>query len=493
MEKYRDLFDHTMVPEGSVIKNKKYNWIPADKFLTSERIDLIPKLIYIDSIVNNKGKEYAEYLYKEHLACFSHGKFYEPGNNEKNSFEMFKRSFKATYLSLSNNGYNPDKTLIPVSSGDFILIDGAHRVSSAIYLNIDIPVVEVGLKKKCFDIKYFSREGMKESDLDFICHKYISINKNKTFNAICLWPKSSEYHTKIEQEIKSKFKILVKKKLKLNENGAHNFLSQIYSHDNWVGDYKNDFQGVSTKRSSCFSNDEMVSIYFVESEYDLNTITEFKNGLRKEFGFGKHLLHITDTKDECIQICELILNNSSIHHLNLGYPTISKNFQKQFNDFLKEVERLSIPLGGICVVGGAVLSVFGIRDTSDIDYISLSPNADMSDKYDLKNYEFEKIDINTDDVILNPDFHFYYMGVRFCSLSILSKLKSVRGEPKDIDDVKAIEIFLSSDKTLFSTVKMKFFLIKRYIRRTIISVRVLIGDLLRKLGLLSTVKKILRV
>ncbi len=492
MKKYRKLLDCVMVPDGHFNTELDFCWVSADDLFTVDRIDLVVKLLYLKSIDTNCGVAYSEYLYKEHLACFSHGCFYEPGNKEKNSFEKFKLSFNDTFMSIKNDSFNCNKSLIPVAKNTLNLIDGAHRVSCAIYLGKEIPIIEVDMSIKGFNLDYFKKEGMKDFDLDFLCHRYIDYSRNKNFNAICVWPRAEEFFDQIDVEIKNTFRVLTKKVVNFDINGSHNFLSQIYSHDEWVGSYENDFQGVSLKRSECFGNNKSPTIvYFVESDHELDYITNFKNELRRKFGFGKHLLHITDNKEECLQICELTLNNNSLLNLKNSYPTRSKKFQKEFYLFLNEINEKQISKEDICVVGGSVLAVFGIRDTDDIDFITSNSKSDLSGRFDLKNYEFDDLDITYDDVIYNPNNYFYYMGIKFCNLLVVSKLKENRREAKDLDDVKAIKLFLSSEKTIKSAVSMKVFLFKRYLRRKLVTLRVLIGKILRKLGLFSYVKKMI--
>ena len=60
------------------------------------------------------------------------------------------------------------------------------------------------------------------------------------------------------------------------------------------------------------------------------------------FGIGKHSIHITDTKDEVEEICEMLLNTNSIHWLNTSilkeFPWFSRlfrHYKKWLNDALR--------------------------------------------------------------------------------------------------------------------------------------------------------------
>ena len=47
-----------------------------------------------------------------------------------------------------------------------------------------------------------------------------------------------------------------------------------------------------------------------------------------------------------------------------------------------------------------------------------------------------------DEIILNPKFHFYSMGVKFISLPVIRNMKSKRNEPKDVIDIQLIDSVL---------------------------------------------------
>ncbi|WP_062269294.1 hypothetical protein [Endozoicomonas arenosclerae] len=466
MKQSRLLFDERMVPSDELAGETEGQWIDSKLLLVSNRIDLVPKLLYIKSLEQEREAGYPEYLYKEHLACFSLGKFIEPGNPEKDSFLKYKNTFNKLFESIKHDGFDSTVSLIPVSKKGNCLIDGAHRSSCAIYLNKNIPIVQFDTKPKKFDIQYFISRGMLSQDADYILKSYIEINDSMNFYAICIWPNSREYLNSIETEINENFNILFKKNIILTDNGAHNFLSQIYSKGHWVGNYKNDYQGIIEKKSECFGScHESLTVFFIETSKELDDIVKFKEDIRDKFGKKKHLLHITDDKEECLQVCELLLNENSINHLNNSFPTHSKNFQMNFEKFRKELEDKEIDRESICIINGSVLSVFGIRDTDDIDYVCSNTLHPILGGYDLANNLCNKVGIDINELVYNPNQHFYYMGIKFASLDVFLKIKNFRREPKDLDDIKLVKCFESSDKNVKSYLFSKKVMIKRNCKR----------------------------
>ena len=76
--------------------------------------------------------QFTKDIYKEHIRAFSLGKFIEPANDNKKSFEKFVNDFNETFEDIKKNGFDNCKTLIPLSKNGSIA-NGAHRVASAIF------------------------------------------------------------------------------------------------------------------------------------------------------------------------------------------------------------------------------------------------------------------------------------------------------------------------------------------------------------------------
>ena len=112
----------------------------------------------------------------------------------------------------------------------------------------------------------------------------------------------------------------------------------------------------------------------------------------------------------------------------------------------------------ICITSSAVLSVYCIRDCRDIDlfvdkeYTSLFKN----NKFDVHNKYAEQNHYNnhSDDIIYNPENHFYFDGFKFCDLEIIYEYKKYRIEnklfgnrsiEKDMGDVQDIKQVLGEE------------------------------------------------
>ena len=58
---------------------------------------------------------------------------------------------------------------------------------------------------------------------------------------------------------------------------------------------------------------------------------------------------------------------------------------------------------------------------------------------ELKYYRHSK-----EDIIFNPQNHFYYKGVKFASLDVVRAMKKFRNEEKDVVDVELINKLIGS-------------------------------------------------
>jgi hypothetical protein len=261
----------------------------AKDLLTFTRFDLAFKLFYLD--IKYKNKKLAKEVYIEHIRAFSLGQFIEPGNEEKYGIDKFIDEFDKTFKSIKENGFDKNQTLIPLSKNSSIA-NGAHRIASAIYLDKKVDCVQIDSCDHIYNYEFFYKRNVSENILDMIANKYIEY-ANNVYIAF-LWPIGIQK----DKEAKEIFKnIVYENKIKLNHNGAHNLLSQIYYGEKWLGCIENNFSGANAKLIECFKTFDEFSIIAFESN-NLDEVLKIKEDIRDLFGVGKHSIHITDTKEE---------------------------------------------------------------------------------------------------------------------------------------------------------------------------------------------------
>jgi len=157
--------------------------VKAVKLLTPNRFDIAFKLFYLDII--GKEETIARKLYKSHIDAFSLGEFTEPGNFEKNSIEKYYQEFSKICKGMRAQGFSIEKSLIPVSK-DTTILNGSHRIASAIVENLPVKVIELAAKSDNYSYDFFYKRGMSSLHLDIAATKFIEYADN-VYVAI-IWP-----------------------------------------------------------------------------------------------------------------------------------------------------------------------------------------------------------------------------------------------------------------------------------------------------------------
>lgn len=431
-------------------KNVHPYWISSLELLTPNRFDLIFKILFLE--YNIKASQFAIEIYKEHLDVLTSGKFTEYGNTQKSDFLSFLNDFKKIYSSILYKGFDKEKSIIPISNSQTIL-NGAHRLSICIFLGLDVFCKIYNLKDHLYDINFFLQRGIDKSFVDFGILKFLNLKSN--YYLAIIWPSASK-SIKFEHLLGE---ILYTKEVKFNALGAHNFLAQVYKDHKWIGDFENGYSGAITKQAEAFNNFSNVRCYFFKND-SFENVLQIKNQIRHLFGIGKASIHITDNKNETIDLANYILNENSIHFLNNAKPFKFKKAYNLLNSFNKQLVSNSINTDDILIDGGLVLSLYGIRDSNDLDYLSLN-KIDFKDDYDyhISEVKYYKKDIGS--LIYNPKFYFYFNGLKFISLPTLRFMKINRNQTKDKIDILLIDKVSKSSSFIFlkiknSLVKFKF-------------------------------------
>ena len=148
---------------------------------------------------------------------------------------------------------------------------------------------------------------------------------------------------------------------------------------------------------------------------------------------------MSDFTDDTIIISSSLLNDNSIHFLNYGTNDISNNTKKLLNKYFTIVDKCE----DYCLTSSVIMELYGLRNARDIDYLHREDK--YINEYDiglhsgkwLKYYSTHK-----DDIIYNPENHFYINGHKLSSLDIIKKMKESRNEKKDTEDIKLLYKFL---------------------------------------------------
>jgi hypothetical protein len=447
-------------------KNTTYEIISvqANKLLTHTRLDLGFKLLYLDLLTKNVS--YAKEIYKQNIGACNFGKFIEIGNNEKNSFRKFVVEFEKTFKSIQKSGFNSNISLIPLSENGSIA-NGAHRIASAIYCNKTVDTVQIDTDNEIQDYNFFYKRNIPSSTLDAVVTKFIEYASN--VHIAFLWPIGGIDDKTIDEIIPN---IVYVKMIKLNYNGAHNLLSQVYYGEEWLGDVKDGFKGARGKLVECFKNFNSFKVIAFQAE-NLEKVKNIKDKIRGIYNVGKHSVHITDSKKEVIRTAGVVFNDNSIHFLNYGKPNKYISIHDKIDEFKNFANKNNISTDDMLIDSSCVLSCYGLREAKDIDFFC-SDNSKIKIKFENINIHDEELKYygeEKNELIYNPKNHFYFNDIKFISFNLLYRMKKNRSEYKDQNDCNMMDALIDNNqiKKNINRLKQSYFYGKIKLRQNLMN------------------------
>ena len=416
-------------------------------FNIENRIDIVIGLIYNDYYHHKYNTNYHKKLYIEYKRSWNNLK--ENGCiGEENFINRFERIIDSIKTLKKNTSPVPLIEYHYNNNVDKWIFDGFHRVSTCMYHNIKLNTtikeikhlnMNYPLPKSLWwkhywyplNINYFQYKNTQNySALDPTYINYIMfyylLNIKKKFSVII------SYEGDITEYLNN-FHIIFKTKINIpNNNFQKNLIELLYYKDKWPK------QCYIQKSEDCFIGKDLI-IYFINYE-NLNFIKNEKTKIRKIFNRQQHSIHSTDNQHESNDLVYL-LNMNTINFLSLT-PSLFNNF-KNFNYLLCKLreycKKYNLDTNKLCITSSSVLSVYGIRDCRDMDLF-----IDKEYENNFKNSQFDHHNKYTvdghypyhfEDIIYNPNNHFYYKGFKFCNLSIILKYKQYRVDNKLFGDV----------------------------------------------------------
>ena len=455
-----DLINSVNSNVASLLRDEVYNVNQFDSIdlLTSNRIDVIIKYLYVNSLLNGQGTSFYKQLYLDHIKAFNG--FVEADDTNKVGSDAFDNNIKDLLVSIKNKGFD-GKHFLPISS-DNVPIDGAHRLAIALALGIKVLAFKINnAKSYCFDLKFFENRGLPTYELDHVAEQYAKIKANTYL--VMVWPVASGFQNEIESILSKKGVVVYYKEIKLSINGMVNLQRKVYKNEQWLGTYADDFEGVWLKASQCYKEDGVLRVFLYETCNDLISI---KNEIRSLFNIGKHAVHINDTHEETITLSNLLFNNNSIMYLNSS----KRKFLKNYNRLLEEYKsNISIFDSDCFSLIGGVMSELGVREANDLDYITTLedfPNA-ITNEIEKETKKTKYTNVSISDMIFNHQYYFKIDGIKFVCPIILLEIKQRRNNDRDKEDIAYLKNVISNNSSKLSFVDnvKKFCSISYYRRR----------------------------
>ena len=250
---------------------------------------------------------------------------------------------------------------------------------------------------------------------------------------------------------------------------TENLLRQIHYNKIWWE--KNIIQETNKR----FKNN--INCYFIIKKFLHTEVRILKNDIRNKYKLDKCVFHMSDPdcrnhigikcnchcnrdefNNETYKHIQLLMNKNTLHFLYNSNYLSNLNFYKYFNTYYNYIHLNNLNHNEYLIDNGGVMSLYGLRDAHDLDYITTNNIQFKNKDNDCMNYlhekEFEKLNLSIKDIINNPENHFYFNGMKVLSIYILKNFKYNRTQNfisgrntiriKDINDYNTLLKFLNT-------------------------------------------------
>jgi len=412
--------------------------IAAIELLKKNRFDVLAKYLY--GKYRTHDTSFATDLYKEHLRVWNN--FNELDNKDKNSFADFSVVFDELIDDIRLNGFDIAKGTVPVTN-NMELLNGSHRLAACLLYDREIDYHFAQSEDEGqFDCSsfYFKSRGLESKYLDVMATEYAKLKSN-TF-IVSLFPSAvSQGQQRVNEAysiIQNNSNVVYFKQIPHKNNGPLNITRQLYLDEDWGLSWESNFSGFATKAKLCFTDSSPGIVFLVELEKQEDAI-RLKDMVRQVFGIGKHSCHINDYHEETVRLARVFFNDNSIHYMNNSNYIYYPNFQNQFEYYKRYISDNNLDPDKYCITASSVLSTYGLREGQDLDYLHDGDTIDGHEDIHSHNQEIHNYTKTRDDIIYNPNNHFWYDGVKVASLGVIRELKEKRNEPKDVVDIQLIK------------------------------------------------------
>jgi len=435
--------------------------------LTRCRLDVVLKYLFFRSLTGAGDRGEWENLYRRHIADRTKG--IEPRDrfqkleSQKRSVDDYVKACEELLRSFQSAGFDPEHP-VPLSSENKLL-NGAHRMACALATQQPILVAPGQLgSSRPWGFQWFLDRNYPPEVLAALLYQYAHLTR-KAIGVMILWGPTAGEWTRMMDCFKEQAGLVGWLDIDFENNPAafESAVRDVYALQ-WVAE-----EDATIRRKTILLNQARRVFRVVLLEALPNVAAAFPRvlaALRSQVRSRvSHLIpeeayctcHASLKPAETRYLIELLLGAGSRKHLSLrcqGHPR--KEFCQWLLQLPGELARHGLRRQDICIVGSSPLEVVGLRQATDID-ITLSSRArqrfgagitHLTDWLDIVTRNYARSTghppISDDQLIGNPQNHFWFRGWKFADLDIVFRRKAYQRRPKDLADLKLAEAFLTT-------------------------------------------------
>ena len=410
-------------------------WADTNSLLTASRLDVAGKLPLARAIVQNRRDPWSRELF---FACLDSmrplGDFQENGTKFKLSdYEM---EFRLLIESLSEVGFRGEISRIPIDSTGG-LWNGAHRVAASIALGLQsVPVERTNEVPQIYDFEFFKNTGLPDHYLSELAWNFFTTKK--ATRALVFSNLGATKTNQLLRDLRTIAPLVFVKKQSLTAIGQRRLMDLCYGHLGWFSP-----ELAEKLKLERFPDDADAdtTVAFYELPGSV-TEREIKEKLRERLSSEDFIrrIHGTDDWEETKRIAEVWTNNNSLFFLNHS-PLGS---ELRVTSYIESLRLGGYAREGFLVDGGAVLEMFGIRQTEDLDHICVTSDcAPLTEVGDCHNAEYSALGLSTELFVTDPRWFFRWSGIKFATLDLVASRHIRLGSEKSSEDLMSVTVFLS--------------------------------------------------
>lgn len=422
----------------------------AGCLVTRRRIDLGVRYLLFRDFVNHVEN-------KKHVSLFSRYTLARNGGIERCSYHSgagkesvtdFIEQGKILCERMEKDGFAQEH-FIPLGY-ESRPYDGLHRIAAALATHEkvwvheynDRPISEVTLE-------WFQENGFTVDDQIRILRAYTDTYAGKC-GIFLLYAPTEDLWGYMEKQIGNYFAVVGKIDYDFSTNyiAFENVMRQVYS--DW-----DQYSEWLTRKMDILASSPLKYRIILVSDEDKNNEKFYENIKALKMDLRSHLfmdvdhripviVHASDTEGEYLHLRNLFLSANNITWLN-------KNMRQYYRGwFLNQIKAAktwcsdnNIPVENICVVGSAVMELFGIRDANNFNIIvnhvlfekcTPLPEAIEGISFDYCRDENGKA-VENRIIIEDDNYHTVFADLKFCNLDFVYRYKKARQMDKDKLDV----------------------------------------------------------
>jgi hypothetical protein len=389
------------------------------KLLSSERFDVLASYLYAKLHLLGASQAWAwKVLFDVYQACDRDEVF------SGKTFNDYQQAFDAFLDGIKVGGFKKRDRYIPVGRNNVLLGD-AKRLAAALLFSQPVYAVKFDQELPLLNSDYFQNRGLSQDVADAMMLEYCRLCPNMV--VVVVFPIAHGKDGEIHRILQDYGQVVFEKEISFTQLGQYNLISMLYFNMHWIGTDGDITYGVCHHVDHRFLNDNPVKFLFMVCD-DISKVLALKTLLRDLFPLKNFSIHINDTHEETLWIAEQLLTPNSIHFLNHAQPWLSLKFFSKFEALKKEIIDQGLDAKAVILGGASTLAVYGLRDSEHLNCLYFKDEKARSDKIttDANHVVLGGTVEAMEDLLYDPRSHFYFRGMKFMALEVLSSLNAIQ-------------------------------------------------------------------